>query len=233
MSVLLALQAVQRSFLMGGEYIGALDNINLIVETNDYLALTGTSGSGKSTLMNILGCLDRPTAGRYLFRGTDIAAMSDAQLATLRSREIGFIFQSFNLLARASALQNVMQPLIYQGVRRSERERRARAALAKVGLQHRMEHLPSQLSGGQRQRVAIARALCSSPSLLLADEPTGNLDSTTSAEILALFDELHAEGHTLIIVTHDDNIAARCRRHVRLLDGRIVEAAKSMEDAGV
>ena len=233
MSVLLALHDVERSFLMGGEQLTALDDINLTVEANDYLALTGTSGSGKSTLMNILGCLDRPTAGRYLFRGADVAAMSDAQLATLRSREIGFIFQNFNLLPRASALQNVMQPLIYQGVPRSEREGRARAALAKVRLEHRMQHMPSQLSGGQRQRVAIARALCSAPSLLLADEPTGNLDTATTLDIMALFDELHAEGHTLIIVTHDDSIAARCRRHVRLFDGRIAGAGRPPEAARV
>ncbi|WP_219134031.1 ABC transporter ATP-binding protein [Janthinobacterium sp. UMAB-60] len=232
MSVLLALHDVERSFLMGDEPITALDKINLTVETNDYLALTGTSGSGKSTLMNILGCLDRPTTGRYLFRGADVAAMNDEQLAALRSREIGFIFQNFNLLTRATALQNVMQPLIYQGVRRSERERMARTALAKVRLEHRMQHLPNQLSGGQRQRVAIARALCSAPSLLLADEPTGNLDSVTTAEIMALFDELHTEGHTLIVVTHDHNIAARCRRHVRLLDGRIADALTPMEDVG-
>jgi putative ABC transport system ATP-binding protein len=232
MSALLALHDVQRSFLMGSERIAALDNINLTVAANDYLALTGTSGSGKSTLMNILGCLDRPTAGRYLFRGADVAGMSDAQLATLRSREIGFIFQNFNLLTRATALQNVMQPLVYQGVRRAEREARARAALAKVGLEQRLHHLPSQLSGGQRQRVAVARALCGAPSLLLADEPTGNLDSGTTAEIMALFDALHAEGHTLIIVTHDAAIAARCRRHVRLLDGRVVDSAGATEHGG-
>lgn len=229
MSALLVLQGVQRSFPMGSERVTALAGIDLTVATNDYLALTGTSGSGKSTLMNILGCLDRPTAGRYLFRGADVAAMSDAQLAALRSRDIGFIFQNFNLLPRASALQNVMQPLIYQGVRRSGREAKARVALARVGLEHRMHHLPNQLSGGQRQRVAIARALCSEPSLLLADEPTGNLDSTTTAEIMALFDALHAEGHTLLIVTHDAAIAARCRRQVHLHDGRIATAATTLE----
>ncbi|WP_227470303.1 ABC transporter ATP-binding protein [Massilia sp. YMA4] len=233
MSTLLALRDVQRSFLMGSERITALDDINLTVAANDYLALTGTSGSGKSTLLNILGCLDRPTGGSYLFRGADVATMSDAQLAALRSREIGFIFQHFHLLTRATALQNVMQPLVYQGVRRGEREARARAALAKVGLAHRLHHLPSQLSGGQRQRVAVARALCGTPSLLLADEPTGNLDSSTTAEIMALFDALHAEGHTLIIVTHDPAIAARCRRHVRLLDGRIVAGASGAEHGRV
>jgi putative ABC transport system ATP-binding protein len=219
---LIRLGGVFKRYTMGEEIIAALDGIDLQILRNEYLAFIGSSGSGKSTMMNILGCLDTPTAGHYFLNGRDVAKMSQADLARTRSREIGFIFQSFNLLTRATALQNVMQPLIYQGVRYAERERRARLAIGRVGLEKRANHLPNQLSGGQRQRIAIARALCSNPSILLADEPTGNLDSHTTADIMALFDELHAEGQTIILVTHEPEIAEHCRRVVRLADGKVV-----------
>lgn len=218
---LIRLEGIAKHYQMGGEQIKALDGIDLQVARNDYLAFIGSSGSGKSTMMNILGCLDTPTLGKYFLNGKDVAGMSDADLARTRNEEIGFIFQSFNLLTRATALQNVMQPLIYRGIRPAERSRRARDAMARVGLEKRLDHLPNQLSGGQRQRVAIARALCSEPSILLADEPTGNLDSSTAADIMQLFDRLHAEGQTLIVVTHEPDIAAHCRRAVRLTDGRV------------
>jgi putative ABC transport system ATP-binding protein len=218
---LIRLEGIARHYEMAGETINALAGIDLQVARNDYVAFIGASGSGKSTMMNILGCLDSPTQGKYFLNGRDVGGMSESDLARTRNEEIGFIFQSFNLLARATALQNVMQPLIYRGVCPAERQRRAREALARVGLAKRLDHLPSQLSGGQRQRVAIARALCGEPSLLLADEPTGNLDSATTADIMALFDTLHADGHTLIVVTHEPDIAAHCRRAVRLSDGRI------------
>lgn len=219
---LIRLQGITKHYQMGGETIAALDGIDLDIARNEYVAFIGSSGSGKSTMMNILGCLDIPTQGKYFLNGRDVAGMSDSELARTRNEEIGFIFQSFNLLTRATALQNVMQPLIYRGVRPAERARRARDAMARVGLENRLDHLPNQLSGGQRQRVAIARALCSEPSILLADEPTGNLDSTTAADIMALFDTLHAEGQTLIVVTHEPDIAAHCRRAVRLADGRVL-----------
>jgi putative ABC transport system ATP-binding protein len=219
---LIRLEGIAKHYQMGGETIAALDGIDLQVARNDYIAFIGSSGSGKSTMMNILGCLDTPTTGKYFLNGRDVAGMSDSELARTRNEEIGFIFQSFNLLTRATALQNVMQPLIYRGVRPAERARRARDAMARVGLENRLDHLPNQLSGGQRQRVAIARALCSEPSILLADEPTGNLDSTTAADIMALFDTLHEEGQTLIVVTHEPEIAAHCRRAVRLADGRVL-----------
>ena len=218
---LIRLEGITKHYRMGGETIAALDGIDLEVARNDYIAFIGSSGSGKSTMMNILGCLDTPTSGRYFLNGRDVAGMSDAELARTRNEEIGFIFQSFNLLTRATAVQNVMQPLIYRGVRPAERLRRATEAMARVGLEHRLDHLPNQLSGGQRQRVAIARALCSEPSILLADEPTGNLDSSTAADIMSLFDTLHAEGQTVIIVTHEPDIAAHCGRTVRLADGRV------------
>ena len=200
---LIRLQGIAKHYRMGEETIRALDGIDLQVMRNDYIAFIGASGSGKSTMMNILGCLDTPTSGQYFLNGRDVAGMSEGELARTRNLEIGFIFQSFNLLTRATALQNVMQPLIYRGMRPAERARRAREALSRVGLEKRQDHLPNQLSGGQRQRVAIARALCSEPSILLADEPTGNLDSTTAADIMALFDTLHREGQTVIVVTHE------------------------------
>ncbi|MEN7432416.1 ABC transporter ATP-binding protein [Chromobacterium sp. TRC.1.1.SA] len=200
----------------------ALSTLNLSVSANEYIACVGASGSGKSTLMNIIGCLDRPSAGEYRLNGVDVAGMTDDQLARVRNRDIGFVFQSFHLLPRLSALENVMLPLVYAGAPGAERERRAAEALRSVGLGARLQARPNQLSGGQRQRVAIARALCARPVLLLADEPTGNLDSATGEEIMALFDRLHQEGHTLILVTHSDEIAARCRRRIRMADGRLV-----------
>lgn len=218
---LIRLEGIAKHYQMGGETIAALNGIDLEIGVNDYVAFIGSSGSGKSTMMNILGCLDSPTHGKYFLNGRDVAGMSEADLATTRNIEIGFIFQSFNLLTRATALQNVAQPLIYRGIRPAERVRRAKEAMARVGLQERMDHLPNQLSGGQRQRVAIARALCSEPSILLADEPTGNLDSSTAADIMSLFDALHGEGQTVIIVTHEPDIAAHCRRAVRLADGKV------------
>ena len=226
---LIRLEGITKHYPMGVETIAALDGIDLEVARNDYIAFIGSSGSGKSTMMNILGCLDTPTSGRYFLNGRDVAGMSDAELARTRNEEIGFIFQSFNLLTRATAVQNVMQPLIYRGVRPAERLRRATEAMARVGLEHRLDHLPNQLSGGQRQRVAIARALCSEPSILLADEPTGNLDSTYAADIMSLFDTLHAEGQTVIIVTHEPDIAAHCGRTVRLADGRVHSDAVNAE----
>ena len=218
---LIRLEGITKHYRMGGETIAALDGIDLEVARNDYIAFIGSSGSGKSTMMNILGCLDTPTSGRYFLNGRDVAGMSDAELARTRNEEIGFIFQSFNLLTRATAVQNVMQPLIYRGVRPAERLRRATEAMARVGLEHRLDHLPNQLSGGQRQRVAIARALCSEPSILLADEPTGNLDSATAADIMALFDTLHSEGQTVIIVTHEPDIAAYAHRVIAIRDGQV------------
>ncbi|WP_426105873.1 ABC transporter ATP-binding protein [Massilia sp. TSP1-1-2] len=218
---LIRLQGIAKHYQMGGETIAALNGIDLEIARNEYIAFIGSSGSGKSTMMNILGCLDTPTLGKYFLNGRDVAGMSESDLARTRNEEIGFIFQSFNLLTRATALQNVMQPLIYRGIRPAERARRATLAMARVGLENRLDHLPNQLSGGQRQRVAIARALCSEPSILLADEPTGNLDSATAADIMSLFDTLHAEGQTVIIVTHEPDIAAHCRRAVRLADGKV------------
>ncbi|MFD2365305.1 ABC transporter ATP-binding protein [Pseudoduganella sp. GCM10020061] len=218
---LIRLEGIAKHYQMGGETIAALNGIDLHVARNDYVAFIGSSGSGKSTMMNILGCLDTPTMGKYFLNGRDVAGMSETDLARTRNEEIGFIFQSFNLLTRATALQNVMQPLIYRGIRPAERAKRAAEAMARVGLEKRMDHLPNQLSGGQRQRVAIARALCSEPSILLADEPTGNLDSATAADIMALFDTLHEEGQTVIVVTHEPDIAAHCQRVVRLADGKV------------
>lgn len=224
---LLRLQGISKHYVMGDETIRALDGIDLSIARNEYLAFIGSSGSGKSTLMNILGCLDKPSAGQYFLNGQDAANLSEDALAETRNREIGFIFQSFHLLPRVSALQNVMQPLIYRGIRPAERQRMAQEALRRVGLEKRMDHKPNQLSGGQRQRVAVARALCGKPSILLADEPTGNLDSATTAEIMALFDELHREGQTIILVTHEPEIAAHCQRVVRMADGRVQSDTKN------
>jgi putative ABC transport system ATP-binding protein len=194
---------------------------DLRIRRNEYLAIMGPSGSGKSTLMNMLGCLDTPTAGRYEFAGKNVAIMTDDELADIRNREIGFVFQTFNLLPRSTALHNVELPLIYAGIPRAERLERARQALESVNLADRQHHRPNELSGGQRQRVAIARALVTRPSIILADEPTGNLDSRTGVEIMALFDELHRRGNTLIVVTHEENIAQHARRIIRLRDGLV------------
>ena len=222
MSALLQCREVTKTYQMGDSTVVALDRVNLAVYGNEYLAILGSSGSGKSTMMNILGCLDNPTSGEYHLNGRDVAQLSDSELAQTRNREIGFIFQSFNLLPRASALENVARPLSYRGVPRAERQERASEALRTVGLDNRMHHLPNELSGGQRQRVAIARALCGKPAILLADEPTGNLDSATARDIIALFESLHGAGHTIILITHEPKIAARCDRSITLADGRIV-----------
>jgi putative ABC transport system ATP-binding protein len=216
-------RAVARRYHMGDQVVNALDGVDLDIGRNGYVAIVGASGSGKSTLMNIIGCLDRPTEGAYWLAGDNVGEMSEAELARVRNREIGFVFQSFNLLPRANALKNVMQPLVYRGIPHRERERIAAEALARVGLGDRVNHLPNQLSGGQRQRVAISRALVGEPAILLADEPTGNLDSATTRDIMALFDQLHAGGQTIIMVTHEPDIAAHCQRVVRLEDGKVAE----------
>lgn len=218
---LISLHNIKKYYEMGTQVVKALDGIDVSISPNEYVAFIGSSGSGKSTMLNILGCLDSPSEGSYHLNGTNVESLSQNELSEVRNREIGFIFQSFNLLPRANALQNVMQPLVYRAIGRTERKRLASEALDRVGLGSRMDHLPNQLSGGQRQRVAIARALVTEPSILLADEPTGNLDSRTSIEIMQLFDELHNEGHTLIIVTHEDEIAEHCHRVIEMKDGRI------------
>ncbi|MEZ5562096.1 MAG: ABC transporter ATP-binding protein [Gammaproteobacteria bacterium] len=215
------IRQLERSFPMGDTVIRALRGVDISIRRGEYVAIMGPSGSGKSTLMNIIGCLDRPDGGEYWLNGNLVSNLPDAKLAALRNREIGFVFQTFNLLARADALHNVELPLIYAGVSRRERVERARLALEEVGLQERMRHRPAELSGGQRQRVAVARALVTRPSLLLADEPTGNLDSITAHDILDLFAGLHAAGNTIVMVTHDSNVAAQAHRTIRLLDGRI------------
>ena len=218
---LIQLQGITKYYEMGFQVVKALDCINIDVFRNDYLAFIGSSGSGKSTMLNILGCLDKPTKGQYHLNGTNVENLDQNELSEIRNKEIGFIFQSFNLLPRANALGNVMQPLIYRNIGIRQRKEIAIEALERVGLADRMDHLPNQLSGGQRQRVAIARALVTHPSILLADEPTGNLDSRTTIEIMQLFDELHAEGHTLIVVTHEDEIAHHCHRIIEMKDGKI------------
>ncbi len=215
------LQDVEKTYVMGTEEVHALRGVSLDVGRNEYLAIMGPSGSGKSTLMNVIGCLDVPTSGTYCLEGQMVADMSQAQLAEIRNLRIGFVFQTFNLIPRANVLHNVELPLIYGGVRRAERRQRAEAAIESVGLADRMKHKPSELSGGQRQRVAVARALVFNPSIILADEPTGNLDSKTGDEIMGMFDELHAAGQTIIVVTHEDYIAAHALRTIRLKDGLI------------
>jgi putative ABC transport system ATP-binding protein len=206
---------------MGAETIRALRGIDLDINRNEYVAIMGPSGSGKSTLMNLIGCLDTPTAGEYWLNNTPVARMNDDQLAAIRNREIGFVFQTFNLLPRATALHNVELPLIYGGTGARERRQRAEHVLERVGLADRMTHRPAELSGGQRQRVAVARALVNDPAILLADEPTGNLDSRTGADIMALFDELHASGQTILLVTHEHDVAMHAHRRITLLDGLI------------
>jgi len=219
--LVISIEGVTKLYVMGEETIHALRGVSLEIRRNEYLAIMGPSGSGKSTLMNMLGCLDTPSSGKYEFSGQDVASMVDDELADIRNREIGFVFQTFNLLPRSDALRNVELPLIYAGVPRHERHERARAALESVGLGNRIHHKPNELSGGQRQRVAIARALVNRPSIILADEPTGNLDSKTGVEIMDLFEELYERGNTLIVVTHEESIARHARRIIRLHDGLI------------
>ncbi len=230
---LIELDSITKYYEMGNQVVKALDGISVEVQKNEYLAFIGSSGSGKSTMLNILGCLDKPTSGRYLLNDKNVEGMEQNELSEIRNLEIGFIFQSFNLLPRTTALGNVMQPLIYRGINLKQRRQQAEEALSRVGLSERMDHLPNQLSGGQRQRVAIARALVTHPSILLADEPTGNLDSKTSVEIMQLFDELHNEGHTLIVVTHEDEIAAHCQRVVEMRDGKIATDTHHSKSAKV
>jgi putative ABC transport system ATP-binding protein len=217
----LSLRGIRRDFPMGDQWVRVLKGIDLDVQPGEYVALMGPSGSGKSTLMNLLGCLDTPTAGSYRLAGEDVSHMDDDALAEVRNKKIGFVFQTFNLLPRQTALQNVALPLVYAGWSKAERLARAKEVLGLVGLADRMDHQPNQLSGGQRQRVAIARALVNSPSMVLADEPTGNLDTATSVEIMKLFDEIHAQGNTLVVVTHEEDIARHAKRIVRLRDGLI------------
>ena len=212
---------LQREYDMGGEIVRALRGVDITIRRNEFVAIMGPSGSGKSTLMNMIGCLDTPTRGEYWLNGHRVSELEDNELARIRNKEIGFVFQTFNLLPRATALHNVELPLVYAGVPGKERKARAVDALTQVGLADRMEHRPNELSGGQRQRVAIARALVNQPSIILADEPTGNLDSTTSIEILALFNQLHQQNQTIVLVTHEHDIAAHARRQVHLKDGMV------------
>jgi putative ABC transport system ATP-binding protein len=230
-SAVIRIHDLTREYRMGSERILALRGVTLEIRRNEYLAIMGPSGSGKSTMMNVLGCLDTPTAGEYWLNGEEVSRLTDDALARVRNREIGFVFQTFNLLPRATALHNVELPLVYAGVRARERRERAAAALERVGLGDRMHHRPNELSGGQRQRVAIARALVNQPSILLADEPTGNLDSVTSDEIMEVFAALHAAGQTVIMVTHEPDIAARAQRVVVLRDGRVESDGVNQEAA--
>ncbi len=228
---LIAVDRLARHYVLGGEVVRALDGVSFDIARGEWVAIVGQSGSGKSTLMNLLGCLDTPTSGTYRLNGADVQGLADDALADLRNREIGFVFQTFQLLPRASALANVELPLVYRGVARRVRRARAEEALRAVGLANRMHHRPNELSGGQRQRVAIARALVGEPSILLADEPTGNLDSATGEEIIRLFGELHERGHTIVLVTHEAKLAARCPRAIRLMDGRVVADGPGTEAA--
>lgn len=228
--MLIEIRDLTKIYEMGDTQVRALDGVSLDVKRGEFLAIMGPSGSGKSTLMNLVGCLDSPTSGTYRLNDQEVSSLDDDELARIRNREIGFVFQTFNLLARTSAIENVEVPLIYAGVPRAERHRKAKEMLDLVGLGDRMHHQPNELSGGQRQRVAVARALVNSPSILLADEPTGNLDTKTGEEIMALFDTLNREGNTIILVTHEEDIAAFARFRVRLRDGKIVESGPTARD---
>jgi putative ABC transport system ATP-binding protein len=229
--LVIQIRDLTRVYQMGAETVQALRGVTLEIRRNEYVAIMGPSGSGKSTMMNLIGCLDTPTSGEYWLNGQEVSRMPDDALARVRNREIGFVFQTFNLLPRASALQNVELPLVYGGVSARERRQRAKAALTRVGLADRMLHRPNELSGGQRQRVAIARALVNDPAILLADEPTGNLDSTTSEEIMRVFERLHAQGQTVIMVTHEAEIAAHADRVVQLKDGRVASDSPNQRRA--
>jgi len=221
MDKVIEIQDIVKNYQIGTVIVRALRSVSVNINKNEYVAIMGPSGSGKSTLMNLLGCLDTPTSGSYILNGTDVSKMEDDYLAEIRNKEIGFVFQTFNLLPRYTALENVMLPLIYAGVGKIEREKLAVEALEKVNLQDRMDHKPNELSGGQRQRVAIARALVNKPSIILADEPTGNLDSKTSIDIMGLLDDIHGNGNTVIVVTHEEDIAKYAHRIIRLFDGEI------------
>jgi putative ABC transport system ATP-binding protein len=227
MATLIEIQDVHKIYDMGDDKVRALDGVSVVIQEGEYVAIMGPSGSGKSTLMNLIGCLDTPTSGSYKLKGTEVAGMTDDELAAIRNGEIGFIFQTFNLLPRSDAVQNVELPLVYAGVTRRERRERAQDALKAVGLGDRMHHRPNEMSGGQRQRVAVARALVNRPSILMADEPTGNLDSKTGEEIMNLMDQLHAQGRTIILVTHEEDLALRAARVVRLRDGKIMSDVRN------
>lgn len=226
MNLVIKIRGIVRNFPLGNEVVKVLKGIDLDIERGEYVALMGPSGSGKSTLMNLLGCLDTPTAGTYELNGKDVSNMSQDELAEIRNKEIGFVFQTFNLLPRTTALENVALPMVYAGSSKEERKKQAEKVLADVGLADRMDHKSSQLSGGQRQRVAVGRALVNKPSIILADEPTGNLDSKTSVEIMGLFDEIHRNGNTVIIVTHEEDIAKYAHRVIRLVDGMVASDLK-------
>lgn len=221
MNNVIHIRNIVRNFQMGHETVYVLKGIDLDIKRGEYVAIMGPSGSGKSTLMNLLGCLDTPTSGQYILNGKDVSQMSDDELAEIRNKEIGFVFQTFNLLPRTTAIENVALPMIYAGASKADRTQRAKEVLTSVGLGDRMDHRPNELSGGQRQRVAVGRALVNKPSIILADEPTGNLDSKTSLEILQLFDEIHKAGNTVIVVTHEEDVAERAKRVIRLRDGII------------
>ncbi|MGI9594104.1 MAG: ABC transporter ATP-binding protein [Patiriisocius sp.] len=227
MSLVIDIKAIRRDFPLGQEIVKVLKGIDLQIKKGEYVALMGPSGSGKSTLMNLLGCLDTPTQGSYLLKGQDVSNMSDDALAEIRNKEIGFVFQTFNLLPRTTALDNVALPMVYAGASKTQRTKRAQEVLTDVGLADRMDHRPNQLSGGQRQRVAVGRALVNKPSIILADEPTGNLDSKTSLEIMALFDAIHAQGNTVILVTHEEEVAQHAHRVIRLRDGLVESDIKN------
>ena len=227
MSLVIKIRGIVRNFPLGNEVVKVLKGIDLDIKRGEYVALMGPSGSGKSTLMNLLGCLDTPTSGTYELNGKDVSNMSQDELAEIRNKEIGFVFQTFNLLPRTTALENVALPMVYAGASKEERKKQAEKVLADVGLADRMDHKSSQLSGGQRQRVAVGRALVNKPSIILADEPTGNLDSKTSVEIMGLFDEIHKNGNTVIIVTHEEDIAKYAHRVIRLVDGMVASDIKN------